>query len=616
MAEDNKIVEVPATEDEKTQATRVNKRLQASIGYRVRRGFYEKWSEYQRFWESDQWPQANEKTKNFPRPVTNHYAEIIDMKVAGLCYEVPATYFDPKKATLASKYRVPVEPIDPEDAQEDMTMMPAELLVTMVEHVFEFNDIETLLEGFVRSAGVLGNGILHPYFNSSIAETGHGAFIGEIEVMEIDINDFHIGDPKEPSLQKQPYIIVTERRPRDQVMEEYEKYTGSSVNIKSIQGNDNTKTYDHDRIEQEEADYVNLIHYWEKKQTTEKKELGDTEVTVHKVQVDYYVICQDYVIREALDHYDDKKYPFANFPWLPRRKNFYAKPESADLINNQKELNRLQGIALMGAYQTGLPNILIKENFVRKDSLPPGPGGGIISDDSPPGQGWGVSYLQPPTIASYIPLLKDSLSGGMRDTSGVHEAWSGKAPSAHLNASAIMALQEAAGVRIRGIQRRYYAAVKELGSLIYGLMKQYYNENRLYKVYIKSNIEGLAWFSSEDFAKLHFDVKVTEGTASPYANSVVASVLEKMLESGVIDGDLYIKLLPREIFPKGGDLLEMIELRDQQHREMAIEQQKAIVDEVVAGVIEQAREAGVPITPELFSEMQQMIAEQEEKAEA
>ena len=597
----------PASEKEIKLSAKIRKRLTSGENYKTSQGYYAEWEEYQRFWESDQWPQSTPETQSFPRPVTNHFAEIIEMKVAGLCYEPPEMYFEPKKGSLRNDFKVPVAPVKEEGEPFEIT--PSELLAVATEHVWANNDMDQLVENFTRSGGLLGDGILYSYWDNSIMGSGEGSYIGEIATMEIDIADFYVGDPTEPDIQKQPYVIVTERRPVKQVKEDYRQFGKSVEYIKAESKGDHTKTYDHEKIEQSETDYVNLIHYWEKSITEEDAEIAGVKVKKKFLQVDYYVICQEYVIREEKDFYLSKRYPFAHFGWYPRRKSFYSKSESKDLINNQKELNRMQGIALLGAYKTGLPNIRYKENFVKKEDLSTGPGGNIIPDETPPGQGWGVDYLQPPTIASYIPLLKDAMAQGMKDTSGVHEAWSGKAPSAHLNASAIMALQEAAGVRIRGIQRRLFSAIRDLGILWLGYMMQYYTEDRLYKVFGKNNVEGLAWFKNEDFKKMEFDVKVSMGSASPYSKTVIASTLENMLERGIIDGDMYLRMLPPEVFPRVTELLELTEDRMEEQEQMMIEQQIQLVDEIVVQVIEQAQGAGVQITPEALHEMRQMIQE-------
>jgi hypothetical protein len=608
MPKKNNPLEPENNEENRILSAKIKKRLDSGVTFYTTQRYYDEWAEYQRFWESDQWPEATAETRDYPRPVTNHFAEVIEMKTAGLCYEPPEHYVEPKKGYLKNEFEVNVQPLT--ENGEPFTISSSELLTNAMQQVALHNNFDQLVENYTRSGGLLGNGLLYSYWDNSVRGGGEGSFIGEIATMEIDITDFHVGDPTEPDIQKQPYCIVTERRPLIQVKEEYGRFGNSVDYLQPEPDNDKANKYDHEKIEQTETDYVNLIHYWEKRYVSEDAEIEGEKIVKRFPQIDYYVTCQDYILREDKNKYPKSNlYPFAGFVWYPRRKSFIGKPESKDIINNQKELNRLQGIALMGAYKTGLPDLRYKEGFVKTEDLHQGPGGNIIPDETPPGQGWGVDYLQPPTIASYIPLLKDSMAQGIKDTSGVHEAWSGKAPSAHLNASAIMALQEAAGVRIRGVQRRMHQGVRDLGRIWLGLMKEHYTEDRMYKIEGPDNVEGIAWFEVEKFSKMEYEVKATMSSASPYSKTVVASTLERMYELGAIDADLYIKMLPREVFPKVKELIELSEKRVEEQQQMAMQQQIQIVDEIVVQVIEKAREAGVEITPEALNEMRLMIQE-------
>jgi hypothetical protein len=610
MAKKDKEITLISPEEQRLLADKIQKRVESATSYKTTRGLYDEWAEYQRFWDADQWPAATADTENFPRPLTNHFGEIIEMKTAGLVYELSDIYCEPKKGSLQNTFEIPVQPLT--QGAEPFTVKPEELLLAVFDNIKDQNNFDQLVENICRSGALLGDGVSFTDWNNEIVGGGDTGFVGEVEVQEIDITDFFVGDPLEADIQKQPYVGITAKIPLIMARHIYSKYS-DNADLLQPETSSTQARYDHEKTKQSETDYVNLIHYWERAIEEEESEIAGVAVTKRFAGINYYVICQDMMLREEKDHYYSKKYPFAHFGWYPKRKSFYSKPESKDLINNQKELNRLQGIALLGAYKTGLPNIVYKPGFVKKEEVSVGPGGNVIADDTPPGQGKGVDYLQPPTIASYIPLLKDSMAQGMKDVSGVHEAWSGKAPSAHLNASAIMALQEAAGVRIRGIQRRLHKMISDMATIWLGFVMQYYTEDRVFKVYGKNNVEGLAVFRVEDFKKMEFDIKVTMSSASPYSKTVIASTLEGMIDKGIIDGDLYLKMLPPEVFPKVADLLELVKDREAEQEQKVLAQQLQIIDEVIVKTIEQARAGGVPIAPETLQEMMGMIQQSSQK---
>ncbi len=604
MAKKEGALEVVSPEEKKL-ATKIHNRHLSSDTFRQSQGLYEAWKEYQKFWDADQWAEPTPENMDYPRPVTNHTAEIIEMKVAGLTYEPPKIYFEPKKGFLKNDFKIKAEPVDKD--VEPFNVTPVELLAAAAEDVWEQNDMDQKTEDFSRSSGLLCNGILYSYWDNSIIGYGQGRYIGEIRTVEIDISDFHVGDPTERDIQKQPYVIVTERVPLEQVKNDYRKFNKNVDHLKPSPKRSTSVVYNYETTEQTDTEYIDLIHYWEKEEVKENIDYDGVNVTRRHIAVNYYVVSDDFVLREEKDNIKSGLYPFVNFPWYPRRKSFYGKPETKDLIANQKELNNLQGIALLGAHKTGLPNIMVKSDFVKINDLAIGPGGDIIEDTSPPGSGWAADYMQPPNIASYIPLLKESMAQGMRDVSGVHEAWSGKAPSSRLNASAIMALQEAAGVRIRGIQRRLFSAIRDLGKIWLGYMKQYYTEDRVFKVYSPENKEALAWFKAEDFKKMDFEAKVAMQSASPYSKTVIASTLENMVKIGVIDAEMYLQMLPPEVFPKVLDLLELVEKRNEEQQQMALEQQKQIVAEMVNKTISEAESKGVPVDVQALEKMKSMI---------
>jgi hypothetical protein len=606
---ENKTETTTNSESDRRLAQKITKKLMAGQVYREGRELPDKWAEYQRFWEGDQWPAPTEETQNFPRPVTNHFAEIIEMKTAGMTYEPAEVYFE-QRLTKDKATPLNVEPNNPEKDQP-FTITREELLAEMFKRVAEHVDLDGLLENKTRSTALLGNGLSYHYFDNTIVGGGRNAgYIGDIGAMEVDISDYYPGDPMEPDVQKQPSCIVTEIRPLDEVKEEYEQFSEYASMLKQSSSDDSKSIYDHQKTTYTEGEPVQLIHYWEKKIKEVEKTINpgsenETSIKVRRATINYYVVAQDYILRKEEDYCE--RYPIAGFVWYPIRKSFYGKSESDDLINNQKELNRLQGIGLLGAYKMGLANIRYKEGMVDKEDLPVGPGGGFIKDKSGPGMAWSVDYMHPPSIAPQIPLLKEALTQGMKDTSGVHEAWSGKAPSAHLNASAIMALQEAAGVRIKGIRRRMFQSVKVIGEIWLELMMKHYTEDRLYKVFGKNGAEGTVWFKQKEFEGMEFDVKITLNNASPYSKTVIAATLLDMVTNKIIDGDLYLRMLPREVFPKVKELLELLEDRVTEQQQMMLQQQLAVVDEVVAQTIEQARASGVQITPEALQQMQQMI---------
>lgn len=524
--------------DKQKLADKIHSYFNAGVTYKRQRGFYDEWQEYEQFWNSEQWPQATRDTETMPRPVTNHFASIIERKISALLIEEPTIYFEPKDC-------------DPEimDADEAADLLSKVALRQMNNLGGEEQDItlEEINEEVVRSAALFGTGIWCFTWDNSIrgGVEGNTAYIGDIVGQEIDPSNFFPGNPADNRIQTQPHIIVAERRPLEEVKNFYREYAGDEVDtLQPERSKTDTQVYEHENIEQDMVDPVNILHFW--------KKVYDEDSGRKKLL--YAVECQGKLLRYEEDFYKHGLYPFVSFNWYPRKKSFWGKAESADLINNQKEINRMDAVMLYSAYTTGLPHIRIKDQFVDPRDITNDPG--TIIRDKAPLNAWAVDYLRPPAMPAYPTNMRQQLAIDMKDVAGAQEAWSGKAPSAELNASAIIALQEAAGIPMRNIQKRFYRALREIGLLWLAFWKEFYTEARIIRIVEPDNQVSYFWFRGTDYQDMNFDVDVKANTASPYAKALTLANLDKMLQGGVITPDEYLEMLPPEIFPKAQSLLK------------------------------------------------------------
>lgn len=602
---------IAQAEDEKKIADRLRAHYRSGVQHKQSLGLYDEWAEYDRFWNADQWPAPTARTQKFPRPVTNHFASIIEQKVAGLTYELPEMYFEPVEG----------EPNLEEGGIESADAEASEMLSVIAENQSDKLEYEELMDLGVRSAALLGTGIWFFYWDNTVVAGGPTSqYIGDVKGYEIDATDFFVGDPTNRDMQSQPWVMLAERRPVKEVKTFYERFAPGIVDLLEggDQGGKDTQVYEHQRTEQKDADYVDVIHCWWKERVENKTvvqkpreveaddsfsaEVEEEDFVTYTDQLHYAVECQGYLLRHEEDM-QPNLYPFICFQWYPKRKSFWGKSESVDLIANQKEDNRLAGIAILAAYNNGVPDLRYHPEYVDVKDLVHGPGGRIIKDSSPGGIS-GVGYIDARTPAAHIPELRQTVTGGMKETSGVHEAWTGKAPSADLNASAIIALQEAAGVRIRGIQRRLVKAIRETGELWLAYWKEHYTEARLFRKVGPANQIGFVWFNMMDYKEMKFDVRVQAGTASPFSKTLALANLDKMMEMGLISPEEYLDMMPADVMPQAKKILAQREADLEQHFPMIVQMAAEQVIKVVAEAIMGGQQQQQPMDPTMMDPMQ------------
>lgn len=601
------------TEEERRKARKIEEQWRASIEHKTAHNLYEEWAEAERFWNADQWPAPTKATRNLPRPVSNQYAEIIEQKVSALLYDKPEIFFEPVEAFPDSYSKIPVEPLDMDRTEGLPTDIDgAEALSHLAKHQSQtpYLNLNGLLADGCLTAAMKGPMILFfPWDNSIVGGGQNSLYKGDIVGYNIDPANFHLGNPREINIQKQPWLIYEERVPLEFAKTFYSRF-GKAVDTLNPE-EQAQRTYDREKMEIRSTDYVDLLHCWKKIQDHEVITLDDgtSKITKAKSRVEYTVICQEKVLRDEENISPDAMlYPFVMFLWKPNGDWAWGKSESRDIIKNQKELNRLAGTTLMAAYGTGVPNLRYKPEFVQKKDLPDAPGGGKIPDSSPPGAGWGVDFMRPPAVQPYIGQVRETLKQDNRDTAGVHEAFIGKNPvGGQLNASALIALQEAAGIRMRGIQDRLCRCLIDVGRIWLAHWKQNYKEDRLIRITGDGEALGCAWFNMTHIKDMEFDVKAKAGAGSPYSRTLYMTFLDRLFYEGqVIDAEEYLELVPADIFPKAGTILRKRNEKIQRQQEMIRQAQSETIRQLVSEIMQQAQASGVAIDEQAMQAMFQM----------
>jgi hypothetical protein len=638
-------------EDERKLAQLIVKRYDAGVNYKTGQGLFDKWKEYDDFWNAEQWPASTPDTEDMPRPVTNIFASIIEQKIAAITYEQPSIYFDPVEGGEN----------DPEGPPDDDA---ADLLSAVAKFEYDRLDMESVNDLACRDAAVLGNGILFIPWDNTITGGGKNSrYRGNVVVKVIDPADFYPGDPTNADIQSQPYIIITERLPLSEVKRQ-KMFNQEAVATLEADGQGKTdRPYTTQEVEQDETKYIDLLHcFWKeavKEEDTEEEEADESatgqsmpplpegdaelipgeEITAEEldlatstelqpkqtskpakptVNLHYAVAAQGKLLRHEEYLYKHGLYPFAHFQWYPKRKSFFGKPESADIISNQKERNRLIAVALLSAYTYAVPDVVYNAGSIDPADLRGGAGGRQISCNEPGGSTAGIRYLTTTGPTGNLLGMAQEMETAANNASGVTEAFAGRAPGSDLNASAIIALQEAAGVRIRGIQRRFVNCLRDVGRIWLAHWKEFYQEQRLIRIVGDGKTEGYRWFTGTDYADMEFDARVQSGSASPFNKSLYISLLDKMLEGGIIGPDEYLEFMPSDIFPKVTQILEKRRNKAEEEQQMQLMTKITLMKQAVTEVLTQAAANGVAITPEavqMLSGLIQQIAVEQAQAE-
>lgn len=522
---------------DQTLADEIEAQWLAGVAHKRALELYDKWDECDKFVQGDQWPRPTPETADFPRPVTNFVFQDKEFLVAALLGENPVPYFIPREGATFGQ----MPQLRPEAAK---------LLTEVGQFTWDNLDMDTLLEDVVDSGFTLGTGIFHFRWDHAVkgGDPARGTFwVGDIKGEEIQPEDFFPGNPKQEDVQRQPWVIVAERRPLDRVKEEYREFAGKVVDTlrpDPLHAAGETRLWV--QREQERTDYITLKHKWWK-----AKRNGEDVIA-------YAVVAGGKVIRHQPA--EDPLYPFGLYPFVAfrpyrRRKSFWGLGIVELELAAQKERNRLDAMILLSAYRTGAPAVLYKpeSNYsTRKRTNMPGE---QIEDASPPGQ-WGVRYLEPPQMPAYPFQWMVHNREMLKQVVGAHDALVGRQLPGHQNASAIAYLQQTGFLRVNKVRKRLYRAIEECVKLWFEFWRHFYRTARLIRLSPQGDPVAFEWFTGTDYQGLEFDVRVKAGPGTILNRQAMIAEMKEMLARNIITPEEYIEFLPDEVFPYKEQVLE------------------------------------------------------------
>lgn len=542
-------------------AGELNKQYQDGLSYKRRMGFLDKWPEYERFKAGDQWPAPTQRTKALPRPVFNVIKMIETHKVATVMSEQIKMVYSAQEIV--------------EDNQMDVDV--GELFSRYSEATWERIKQDELNEEGLDICANSGTGIWHYYWDTEVKGGKIHPFIGEMEGEVLDPINVFFGNPQQRKVQKQPYIIISSREIVKDV-KSYARANGvSNEMVSMIKPDKDTQDegYDGAKIEiQDEGKVTVLTRYWKGK---DKKTNAD--------KVFFCKVAAGITIKKPTDT-QLSRYPIAVMQWERRKKSIFGIGDTEGLIPNQKAINTLVAMQILSVQLTGWPKLVYKSQAIDPSKITNAPGE-MIEDRLPSGQGDGVKYLNPGNISASAANLVEAILGYTRQMTGADEAATGSAPSADLNATAIMLLQKAAAIPIESIKRRFYRLIEDIGRIWEDFFKVKYNLPRQVVLKDDEGEEYPEMFNGSEYKDVDLNLKIDVGPSSTYSESLMLSSLNDALNRGNITYEQYLKYAPRTVVP----------FRDRLMKEL--DQKKGIVS-----VIEQMIAQMSPQDQEMFAQMQ------------
>jgi len=518
-------------------------------------GMYEQNRRNERFFVGDQWHGAR---CGGERPLVRHNVikRIGDYKMAvvganpvavtyhaqGLPYTMPA-----KERVAAVREQMAAHPME---APSLMTTLSKEeranLLMSAMTDYFsttaERVRLDMLKMQVLRQAYVSGTSYLHLYWDPTVA-TGLYAdaarqvpVCGDVTAEVLDVEQVYMGDPANPDLQSQPYILIVQRKTPAELEAMRQMHMPSDEPIRA----DGEGIFDTEDRTPKKATLITKL--W-------KEYDGLTgQCRVMAVQV-----CRGVTVRPAWE-LGARMYPLASFEWETRKGCAYGDSEITYLIPNQIAINRMITASVWAVMMMGIPITVVNGDVVQ-GPVTNDPGQVIRVFGSAEDVAHCVRYVNPP---QFSPKFDDNINSLIRNTlaqAGANDAALGDIRPD--NTSAIIAVREAATLPLQNVQNRFYGFIEEVARILAEFWVTHYGDRPL-----QISDEHGVWympFRSEDCRTLLITAKIDVGAAGLWSETQAIRSLDNLLQSQVITPKQYLERLPKGFVPNLSGLIRELE---------------------------------------------------------
>lgn len=506
----------------KTKPDEIWQEYQAGREYNVGIGLYDTVRKNERFYIGDQWDGVN--APDLPKPTLNFLKRVVAYFIAMLVSDDIAVSFSPVG---------------------DFDDTACRLMSKEISRVVERTKQKAKNRDLMRDAAVDGDCCLYLYYDPEAESNDdvRGAICTEI-VENINV---YFGNPYLNDVQRQPYIILCQRRMCDEVREEaksngeeWESITPDSDDTQGETGSNNNLC-------------TVLIKLWK-----------DDDGAVHCIKT-----TEKRVVRSEFNT-DLRMYPVSYMSWDKKKSSYHGQSVITGLIPNQICVNKLYAMAIRSVEMTAFPKIVYDQTKLPKWSNRVGEAIGVLGD---PTNAVATSF-RAQDMSYQVSDVIERLISHTRDFMGASDAALGNVTPD--NTSAIIAVQQASAVPLELQKLSFYQFVEDYVRVMVDIMAANYGERERDLEIPDEMTGGYATVRGLfDFSKLrdvHLEMQVDVGAAAYWSELMQVQTLDNLFAAGIIsDPELYVSIIPDKYINRKRELLDGIRQQKLQAQQAAMQ---------------------------------------------
>lgn len=478
----------------KTDAKAVWAEYMKGVSYKTRLGLYETVSQCEDFYAGDQWKGVN--APDLPKPTLNMLKRVVAYFNAMIVSDDVAIRFSP---------HVP----DP-SLEKTCALLSCEL-----DRILESAKAGTKHREALRNAAVDGDACLYLWFDPN-KETGQAAK-GDVAIDIVENTCVHFGNPYTKDVQSQPYIILSMRRPAEEIRLEAEENGVSPADAARI-----SPSMESELGEPFGGDglVTVLLRLWKEEGTIRAQKS-----------------VKDLVVREAWDT-GMKLYPVAWLCWEASRNSCHGVGAINGLIPNQIAVNKLFAMAIRSVEMNAFPKVVYDATKI--DRWTNRVGEAIAVAGSP--ENTIVSGIRGSDMSSQVMEIIHRTVSMTRDFMGASDAALGNVDP--VNTSAIIAVQKASAAPLDLQRLNFYQFIEDYVLIIADMLRACYGRRKV--AYTDDAGDPAAGeFDFSTLENLPLQVRIDVGEASYWSELMQVHTLDNLFAKGIItDAEEYLNSMP------------------------------------------------------------------------
>ena len=544
--------------------------------------------------------------RGLPKPTFNILKRIASLFIASLTSSGVALRYEPLAYYSAG--------------QTDVHGEPAQFANAAVANLMEKLKMDYRIREALFDGAQTGDYCAHFYFDPDLRPYG-GAFghhRGEIQMELVDGINVMFGNPNDPRVQSQPYILIVGRDtvehlrfeaerfrrhnprkqtdPWDQAIEadsEYGLITGSGGKRELSADDDTGKAlyvllYTRHTREEDELDGEGMPLYQPVLDENGLPVLNESGVPKHrKVKRLVTTICATKATRTGVIYEDVDTglslYPIAWGNWERQKNQYHGRALVTGLIPNQIFINSMFATAMRHMQLMAFPKTIYNADLISQWSNEVGQS--IAIHGLQPGQSVGqvAANIQPAEMSSQIFALIDRAMSYTKECLGATDAQMGNVRPD--NTSALMVLQTNSEVPLENIRAGLYEWLEDIGAILPDMMATYYGKR---PIVVEQELEELVLDGMEvpridpdtgrmmtrrvkrkvlkefDFAQLKhltLNLRIDVGATTYFSEIAMTQTLDNLRKDGTLDVIQYLERIPDKLIPRKQELLDQIRQR-------------------------------------------------------